>query len=371
MESASDIEELKLKIKNIKIENNDFEKDLLKLLKSGNSLLFIGAGASVIAGLPSWLNLLNELKGSSISYIINNQNKIDPQYQNRTNQNKDEYNQFLQNKLQIQYDEDYLMYAERLRSILSMDEYDDFLTRIFKKKHTCSKLHNNIIKLPCKTILSTNYDNLLDLSLHNAQKAYECKIILDESTNKHNILEFLHSLNTEQNKKMICYLHGYYERVNTILLTQKDYERRYGVIDLENINNGWTLLRRITWAMMTFFRIIYIGFSMNDPYFAFIHKILSKEFCLSGSNTHFLLKEFDKTNVDELERKSKDLNTKFGIRTIFFEKIENELDFGLTKYLDKLISEIEKENTSDIKQIVNKEAISALNNIFKHMEKKS
>ena len=101
-------------------------------------------------------------------------------------------------------------------------------------------------------------------------------------------------------------------------------------------------------------RIVYVGFSMNDPFFQMMHEIVSDDFGRFHSQTHFLLGRFP-VNDDNAEAEitfAKKLKSDLGIQTVFFP--DDETYSGLNNYIFRLNDMVNNMSGSDTNTVVAK-----------------
>lgn len=305
-------------------DNEENERKLIEYICSGESLLMVGAGCSKIVGYPLWGELIKLMEEELETHL------------------EDTGKTFSFRK--IEEEEDDLSYSTRLIEALEPSRYHAFMTRTFGPKYH-SPSHIHLLDLPFRGILTTNYDPTLETALaevniKNNINDHDPRIILDEGTSPAMILEFIKCLNHgSKGKRKIAYLHGYYKNGNSLVLGGKDYQKKYARPLPDNPQ--WPLNKRLLWALMSTRRLVYVGFSMTDPYFQFIHEIASDDFGMYHQDIHFLISSF---NVDDQEAAAKNikaaekLKRRFGIQTIFYPENDKYTEFP--KYIEKLYHQV-------------------------------
>jgi hypothetical protein len=119
-------------------------EDLIDSLKQGNCGVFVGAGISRAAGLPSWKGFLDELIREAKRVPGISKNAIA------------DYRLLVRDKSK------YLTLASLLRRDLGK-RFDEYVSRRFADDSVKpSLLHHLIAQLPARLFVTTNYDNLLE-----------------------------------------------------------------------------------------------------------------------------------------------------------------------------------------------------------------
>lgn len=263
--------------------------------------------------------------------------------------------------------EDFLDFADRVKQKIGSESYYNLIFRNFKEKETrhekfhealCRLLHNNKLK----GITTTNYDPVFE-SAHTAVTGRPVQpITIEPGLEQARILEFLMSLNDHDSQKGILHIHGYCDRKESIILSKTEYESKYGfklrqpsdtifeAIKQNEINEAqfdellndygmvWTMHRKLMWSLFATRRLIFIGFSLSDPYFNKMLEFVSNDLHTFDYEMHFLILRVKTT--EEKERalaRAKSLKKKFGIETVFYE--ENDNNTGLENF----VFEVEKE----------------------------
>lgn len=219
--------------------------ELVKVINSRKSVLFVGAGLSVGAGLPTWIQLLQEMLEKA-------KNKID----------EERYEQI---KKMIENGK-LLSVAEHLRDALGKADYARFMKEKFSPPYEKkAETYSLIARLPFHAILTTNYDKLIETSYETEPPVYT-----------HNQFEEL-SLSLGEDKFYVLKCHGDINDIETIILTEDDYLKYAGIVinrespiltedDYKRMNNismsAYHEHIKILYATKT---IVFIGLSLRDP----------------------------------------------------------------------------------------------------------
>jgi len=308
---------------NLEYDNDNKKGELIELLKTRTAVLMVGAGSSTIVGYPRWKQLVMELR-----------DKFYPGYQ-------DPYEGI-----------DLSEYANTIKNNIIGDEkklenYYQFLSERFQPFEGCyTSFHMSLVNLGFCGIITTNYDKILEIALQASAaehgNSYNCEPRDLCEKKPYFIFPFLRSLNSKTDHASVLHLHGYYHESEDIILTSKDYEKKYGLLD-ENGNKSQIILdsihRKVIWALLATHHHLFVGFSLTDPFFKNMIEAVNFDFKLGARCSHYAIMGYrDDTDmsrtIEELKR--------LGICPIFF-KIDikqDETEDHITGLID-LISEIE------------------------------
>ncbi len=338
-------------------ENTRRKRDLIELVDSGEAILFVGAGSSVRVGYPDWSSLLQKLEdlaskcGDDFKPNIVKCKNSDPL--------------------------EYLEYAEYIKSYISektddIDRYYALLYDLFEpKKPSYNEFHRLLVELPFRGILTTNYDPVLTEALTKKKRDAEEKVkeisLIDTNPliigrdPPRLIHEFLLAKNNDlQIPQRIAHLHGVYRNPESIILDRNDYQEAYGLKVLKEtselkdnqkiskleppdknqvlIDSKWTLRRKLLWAVLATRRVVFIGFSLNDPYFNKMLETVSKDLWGWNKSIHFAIMGISSENFHDSKSKAEGLKEDYGIDTVFYEVYDNS-----HQGLDRIVYEIAKE----------------------------
>ena len=180
------------------------------------------------------------------------------------------------------------------------------------------------------------------------------------------IHEFLLARNNDPRiQQRIAHLHGTYRNSESIILSSKDYQKAYGLVACEDIskskdhqkisgfelsserqvekNSEWTFHRKLLWAVLATRRVVFVGFSMNDPYLNKMLETVSEDLWGWGKSIHFAIMNISSESAGDSKTKAKKLKSDYGVSTVFYE-VSSKSHQGL----DDIITEIAKECNVDI-----------------------
>jgi WD40 repeat protein len=249
--------------------------ELVNAIVRGDAVLFIGAGLSIDAGLPGWNELLEPLANSiSLPMAL----RTDPL----------KVAQYYQNK--------------RGRNAL--------LNHISEQTDTIGKAptanHVRLARLGIHTWVTSNYDSLLEQTLHQAEMRF-IKVVCD------------HDLSATSSETMtLIKLHGDREQPNTIVITQQDYETYF---------RHFPRVKQKLTSLLVDKTFLFIGYSINDPDFNQIQSEIVFDLKDHHRTAYAVLFDADEfTNSYLRERNIHVLNISMGDQSANSSKLGSLLD---------------------------------------------
>lgn len=209
---------------------NKIPISLINDFKNNNVVLFAGAGLSMNAGLPSWSILLDSLNKSLLSH-------------------DDESEEFYANCDQLQKAQ--FLY-DNLDKITVINEIRDIFDRI----EVNNNIYENIITLPLKGIITSNWDSLIEESFSRNNQA-TTKIWKDDQISS-----------IVLGSKTILKIHGTIEDAKSIVFSEDDY--------YDSFNNNPVLKQYISTIISTS-TVLMIGYSYSDFDFKLIYNFISSQ----------------------------------------------------------------------------------------------
>ena len=315
-------------------ENEERKRELIELVASGEAILIVGAGSSARVGYVTWEELLKELEdlANECGDGLNQERKSDD-----------------------------LAYTEDIKSHIhdktgSLRRYHDFLYESFKRKSPpFDDFHKMLVSLPFRGILTTNYDTVLEAALGTVdpESASDNSLVIDEGSGAR-IHESLMAMNNDKRMiRRIAHLHGTFNPADSIILSIEDYKEAYGLnpTDEEDQEKNESKLRfRLLWAVLATRRVVFVGFSMDDPYLNKILQTVSEDLWTWNKSTHFAIMSISSKNPEDAEDskdKAERLNSKYGVSTIFYEDSDNSHQ-GLSHIITEIYVECGVEQQSTI-----------------------
>lgn len=225
-------------------------KPLLEALKQDRLVIFIGAGLSISAGLPSWKDLVLRI--------------LDNQYIDKSEAYKISLNANIMDELEVL---NKLATDSKNISII----YDVITENI--KNNIDSNIHKLIGKVS-KKIITTNYDKLLEFNNKNIQHVI-----------KYNVQHDVGKFNRGELEEYIYKIHGDIDNINSCMVFSNDYERLYKTDNASKLNLVNILANKVC---------LFVGFSFKDPYLNLLFENLYE---ILGANLAFYT--LSKENLNE------------------------------------------------------------------------
>ena len=318
-------------------ENEDRKRELIELVASGEAVLIVGAGSSARVGHVTWNGLLEKLEDLA--------NRCGPGLDQR------------QKGDGLAYAEDIKSHIEKTADI---GKYYDLLDQLFKPKSPAyDEFHSLLIDLPFRGILTTNYDTVLEEALlakkiEAEREGWQIRpidvmpLVIGPDTPRL-IHEFLLARNNDPHiPQRIAHLHGLYRYRESIILSSEDYVEKYGLRVKKNgedqgNEDRWTFHRKLLWAVLATRRVVFVGFSMEDPYFEKMLEIVSTDLWGWNKSIHFAIMGISAGDIKDSRDKADKLKNEYGIDTVFYEVLEDEIPEKKHKLLEPLFADIVKQ----------------------------
>ena len=304
-------------------KNEERKHELIELVASGEAVLMVGAGSSARVGYVTWDSLLEELENLACQCGCD----FEKDKEKRVGKP--------------------LEYAEDIKSHIrdktgDLGRYYASLDQLFKPKSPAyDEFHRLLVDLPFRGILTTNYDSVLEAALFDKKIEAEREgrqirpidvmpLVIGPDTPRL-IHEFLLARNNDPDiPQRIAHLHGLHRYRESIILSSEDYVKNYGLpVKKTGEDQGneerWTFHRKLLWAVLATRRVVFVGFSMEDPYFNKILEIVSADLWGWNKSIHFAVMGIsaeDREDIQDSKDKADRLKSKYGVDTVFYEVIE-------------------------------------------------
>ncbi|RKF31925.1 hypothetical protein BCY89_17400 [Sphingobacterium siyangense] len=328
-------------------KNNERRKKLVDLIKSEEAILMAGAGSS--GGIyPAWGKFVELLKQKA----------------------KEKDNDFDVDS------NDFLHFADQVKICLGEDHYYAVIAETFRpKEQTHEQFHEILCRLPFRGFTTTNYDLVLESALNKIAPFPDYPLVFDGIA-KNLINRFLLSLNNKNSSpKKVAHLHGKYDVKGSIVLSESEYSRKYGFSIIQQdeslyskIKDGgiekeefealfrsygydWPIGRKLIWSLLATRRLVFIGFSMSDPYFLKMFEQVRDDIAAYDSETHFLILRITKSNSHSTKEYALNLQRNYGIQTVFYEEEDGKYT-GLADFIIALENEVNQTQVASNREIV-------------------
>ena len=193
---------------------NEILKDIDNWRKNNKLSVFVGAGVSMLSGLPSWSDLIKSML-KEMPGLKYDENKLSS--------------------------DDYLKIAQIYFNTYGEEKYKDKFKGSFKKDCTPNKIHDMIYALHPNHILTTNYDNLLEQEAVKVGRNFS-------------VINADDAVSSAPSSSYIIKVHGDFSSSDFVLKEQDylDYEQNYKLID------------KLVKTIFSTNLVIFIGYSLQD-----------------------------------------------------------------------------------------------------------
>lgn len=284
--------------------------EIITALKTNRCILFVGSGLSSQVKrsnnrpLPTWVGFLTEL----LDWAVANQIKFwgDPE----------DIRQMIKKG-------NLLMAAQELQDRLGTTMIGEFLSFVFGDKLVRpSETHRLLPHIPFRSILTTNYDSLIE-----GAYAVENEGRIPAVFTQEDLLSRPSPLRRD-NFSFIFKIHGHIDRPSTIILGSKDYQ------DLLFRTPGY---RQFIETLFSTYAVVFIGFGVNDPDLNNILDRLSSIYSRT-LDKHYILLPSGAMNLTEKRRFA------FDKRLEIVEYTKDQNHTQVTEFLRELIVQVGREH---------------------------
>jgi hypothetical protein len=305
-------------------DNQRAKAELIDACISQESVLVAGAGLSKRLGYPLWNELLGDLRGLSVSLAARSDGRL---------------------QLPDDCAGDPLCYADQLRAQIEarpngLARYHAFLRKRFERRGPRDALHRQLIELPFRGIVTTNYDPALDDELAASQPGNsDCHFVVDQE-HAPDIARFLASLRLRTNHpRQVAHLHGRFDSPKSIILTESEYRQCYGhglttAPGEAGQAPNWTIHRKFLWTLLATRAAVFMGFSMDDPYLKRMLQTVVKDLWQWDDPPHFAVMALS-ADRKPAKDKAQLLRSDYGVAVVFYDNSN-----GRHSGLESLVQEI-------------------------------
>jgi hypothetical protein len=245
---------------------------LVPLLKARRALLLAGAGASAVMGYPSWGDLVQLLTaefGPALARTDDNLADVDS-------------------------------IAKLAAAAGRSDEYFKWLDRAFSADAAPRKdlqFHRRLVSLGFCGLITPNYDPTLEhaciAEYSSGTGLHRCDAIDLTEDRPYLVYDFLRNLGADSRHAGVLHLHGLHSAPRRLILGASAYAQAYGH-DLSAPDAALrTLPRKIIWTLLATRPVLFVGFSMTDPFFNKTLELVKSDFILTSEPAHFSIIPYD------------------------------------------------------------------------------
>lgn len=266
---------------------------LVEAMRGQHSVALVGAGSSARLRYPLWSGFADLLAAEVVQNHPAKQAQVEA----------------------IQKHRDLLFRIGRLRDELGEGNFAPWFRETFgPKAPSFDSFHENIVRLPFRHVLTTNYDPVLDLAHATVWRGSESPSIdaaahVVDWSNPDDVGELLTHLNDPKFRRRYVHLHGRYNDRRTLVLTRDEYRARYH----ENTHHN-----RLLTLLFGSFRVVAIGFGFLDLDLLRIFEDL-RDALGPGRPLHFgLLPLGDPNDIRDAAVERDALREKYGVEPVFY-----------------------------------------------------
>ena len=221
-------------------EINAFINDYVDKLRQGNATILIGAGLSKAAGFVDWKGLLQDL-AKEIGLKIEDENDLISvaQFHKNSKQNR--------------------------------NRIDEKIVNEFTDKDIETENHHIIVRLPFKTIWTTNYDDLIEDTHYKYNKKVDVKSDVDSLF-----------VNRDNRSCVLYKMHGDKDHPNKAVLLKEDYEKYYYT------HEPFVALLNSELITKSF---LFVGFSFTDPNINYVFGRLTHRYSDKSKDHYCIMKK--------------------------------------------------------------------------------
>lgn len=290
----------------------DIPKEVLNAGELGQLVFFVGAGASMLKGYPSWAGMAD----NALSFL-----------QNRGLLNYAELNELTnlsdpRRKLSI---------ADHIAHSNGINLHEQVKSLIRPRSNLSSSLYETIesISVPCVT---TNYDD-----------ETKAKIVENPGSKPDEILRFYEKkdiLPSSIRRGSVVHIHGYQEEPESIVLTEVDYFKHYEKPEVKFFLEE--LFKKYT--------VVFLGYGLEEiEILQYVFKTFDKrspKSKSSSSSQKFLLLPFFESEFSLAEKMKSYYQEKYGVELIPYARDRKDY-YQLADIVEGWAPQLKIEDTSD------------------------
>jgi hypothetical protein len=199
---------------------------------------------------------------------------------------------------------DYLRDVDRIADVAAaaggLDEYYKYLDRAFcvdGAGSTDLRFHRRLVSLGFCGLITTNFDPVLEeacvAEYSDSGVIHRCEPVDLRDDRPYLVFEFLRGLTASSRHRRVLHLHGFHNSPRKLILGARDYAAAYGHDQSTPDVALRTLPRKIIWTLLATRPLLFVGFSMRDPFFNMTMDLVRKDFTLTNEPAYFSIIPFD------------------------------------------------------------------------------
>ena len=200
--------------------------------------------------------------------------------------------------------DDNLADVDRIASVVAdaghPDEYFKWLDRTFGFDGAPRKdlqFHRRLISLGFCGLITSNFDPTLEQACiaeyTGDTGVHRCEPVDLTDDRPYRVFDFLRSLGAGPRHDCVLHLHGLHTAPRRLILGARDYVNTYGHGLSAPGAELRTLPRKIIWTLLATRPILFVGFSMTDPFFNTTLDLVRNDFILTDEPAHFSIIPYD------------------------------------------------------------------------------
>ncbi|MBI2221019.1 MAG: SIR2 family protein [Acidobacteria bacterium] len=190
--------------------------------------------------------------------------------------------------------------ADAAAAVGRADEYFKRLDRTFCFDGAPRKdlrFHRRLISLGFSGLITPNFDPTLEeaciAEYSGSAGVHRCEPVDLRDDRSYRVFEFLRNLGASLRHDRVLHLHGFHSLPKRLILGARDYAAAYGH-DLSAPDAALrTLPRKVIWTLLATRPVLFVGFSMTDPFFNKALDLLRSDFVLTDEPAHFSIIPYD------------------------------------------------------------------------------
>lgn len=205
-------------------------EELSKQIAQDNCVVFVGAGLSISAGLPSWPALLKRMIDWSGAHSVDVSDQ-------------DELHKYI-------HEGDLLLVAEEMRERMGDHNFREFMAEVFLRGAGAkpTDTHMLLTRIPFSSVITSNYDKLIETAYTITNSSVPHVFTQEDYP------ELSASLRTRDFH--VLKVHGTIDRIQTIVLGRTDYRK---------VMHANPAYRQYLSTLFSTKTVLFLGFGLTDP----------------------------------------------------------------------------------------------------------